>query len=124
MARCGESEQAGKHEPADADTEKAPGYCDSHQSPRPASLCPVPWRARGQFSSVGAVEHIPLCPGEFRFGQRSDPSHLVEPLDLIQLRASRPAFRVGLRSFEIADHLGLDIREGPRKAVPPKMLDR
>src|SRR5438445_4630920 len=95
----------------------------SHLSPRLASVRPVHGRARSQFTSIGGVEHVPLCPGKLCFGQRPDPSHLVEPLNLMQLAGSRSAVAADLRGFEIADHLGLDLCEGPRKAVPPKMLD-
>src|SRR5438046_5805943 len=107
--KCGEPENAGQQEPADAETEEAPGKGGSHRSPRLASLRPAHGRARSQFTSIGAAEHVPLCPGKLRFGQRPDPSHLVEPLNLMQLGGARSAVAVGLRGFEIADHLGLDL---------------
>src|SRR5256885_11915088 len=122
--RSGEPEDAGNQEPADAETEEAPGKGGSHLSPRLASVRPVHGRARSQFTSISTVEHVPLCPGKLRLGQRPDASHLIEPLNLMQLVRSRSAVAADLRGFEIADHLGLNLSEGPRKAVPPKMFDR
>ena len=53
-----------------------------------------------------------------------DPGAFEHTLNLIELGGSGSAVKVGLRRFEIAHHLGVDVRERPREAVPPEMLDR